>query len=151
MDPKRMKFFLIGTGFAAALGLLIVAGMQQPGGFAYYLTVSEFLAAPDRAADGFRVNGKVADGTITRLASGQDVRFTITDGATTMPVIYHGVIPDTFVDGAEVVVEGRLQNDGTFSAHTLLAKCPSKYEAGEEAPAAGLEASHQPAGVGGEN
>ena len=37
--------------------------------------------------------------------------------------------PDTFVDGSEVVVEGSLGADGVFVAHTLLAKCPSKYEA----------------------
>ena len=52
----------------------------------------------------------------------------------TLPVSYHGIIPDTFVDDAAVVVEGRLQEDGTFVAHELLAKCPSKYEAAETAP-----------------
>ncbi|NIV47932.1 MAG: hypothetical protein GWN46_14570, partial [Gammaproteobacteria bacterium] len=54
------------------------------------------------------------------------------DGAATLAVHYHGIIPDTFVDGADVVVEGQLQSDGVFSAHTLLAKCPSKYESADE-------------------
>ena len=56
------------------------------------------------------------------------------DSGATVPVVYHGVIPDTFVDDAAVVVEGRLQDDGAFTAHTLLAKCPSKYESADEAP-----------------
>ena len=49
----------------------------------------------------------------------------------TMSNRYHGIVPDTFVDNADVVVEGRLAGDGTFEAHTLLAKCPSKYEAAD--------------------
>jgi cytochrome c-type biogenesis protein CcmE len=54
------------------------------------------------------------------------------------------VIPDTFRDvpnvDDEVTAEGRLQKDGTFLAHQIMAKCPSKYDmkkrtqAGESAP-----------------
>jgi cytochrome c-type biogenesis protein CcmE len=52
----------------------------------------------------------------------------VTDGATTFPVDYRGLAPDTFTDGVDVVVEGRLGRDGTFHATTLLAKCASRYE-----------------------
>jgi cytochrome c-type biogenesis protein CcmE len=44
------------------------------------------------------------------------------------PVVYRGIIPDTFTDSVDVVVEGRLGRDGTFRATTLLAKCASRYE-----------------------
>ena len=119
--------------FALAMGLLIVAGMRQPGGYAYYLTVGEFLSHPaQQHRDGFRVNGKVAQGTIERLESGEDARFVITDGSQTMSVVYHGIIPDTFSDSVEVVVEGRLDASGTFQATTLLAKCASRYEMAPE-------------------
>ena len=43
------------------------------------------------------------------------------------------MVPDTFKHGAEVVVTGRVRDDGTFDASELLAKCPSKYEAAEPA------------------
>ena len=78
---------------------------------------------------GIRINGKVADGSIVRQKSGLDVRFDVTDGQSVLPVEFHGVVPDTVVDGADVVVEGGLRQDGTFVASSLLAKCPSKYEA----------------------
>jgi cytochrome c-type biogenesis protein CcmE len=133
MDGRRLKFFLLGAAMVATMGFLIVAGARQ-GGLAYYVTVSEFLDHPP-ATHGFRVNGQVAEGTIERLSSGLDVRFRMTDGRRILPVAYHGVIPDTFVDGADVVVEGSLGADGTFRAHTLLAKCPSKYEAADTAKA----------------
>ena len=63
-----------------------------------------------------------------------------------LAVNYHGIIPDTFVDGADVVVEGALSTDGTFDAHTLLAKCPSKYESADEYPDAGATAGSAAAG-----
>jgi len=53
-----------------------------------------------------------------------------------VPVSYAGLIPDTFKDDAEVVVEGVCNpDDPSFNATTLLAKCPSKYESrGDQHP-----------------
>lgn len=133
MDRKRIKFLLLGGGILVSMSFLLVIGMNRPGGLVYYLTVSEFMHEADPTAGEFRVNGKVEIGSIDRLPTGLDVRFVITDGTTALPVAYHGIIPDTFVDDASVVVEGHLQTDGTFVAQQLLAKCPSKYEAAEGA------------------
>ena len=41
---------------------------------------------------------------------------------------YHGLVPDTFKTGGEVVATGKLANDGTLVAETIMAKCPSKYD-----------------------
>ena len=131
MDRKRLKFLLLGVGIVATMGTLLIVGMNGPGGLSYYLSVSEFVAAPDQTGGGFRINGKVAEGSIVRESTGQDVAFVVTDGEAELAVRYHGIVPDTFVDNADVVVEGRLAGDGTFEAHTLLAKCPSKYEAAD--------------------
>lgn len=135
MDRKRIKFLVLGIGILATMGTLLIVGMSAPGGMSYFHTVSEFLDSPEQSRDGFRVNGKVTAGSIDRKPNGQDVSFVVSDGARSMPVIYHGIIPDTFVDDADVTVEGRLEQDGTFVAHTLLAKCPSKYEAADGASA----------------
>jgi cytochrome c-type biogenesis protein CcmE len=56
----------------------------------------------------------------------------MTDGKATYKVDYRGIIPDTFSDSVDVVVEGRLGDDGVFHATTLLAKCASRYEAAPE-------------------
>ncbi len=60
---------------------------------------------------------------------------------------YHGVVPDTFMENSEVVVEGSIRSE-VFEAHTLLAKCPSKYEAlaDEEAMKEAEAAGHPPSG-----
>ena len=57
----------------------------------------------------------------------------VEDGAVTYPVVYRGLAPDTFTDDVDVVVEGRLEPDGTFRATSLLAKCGSRYETTPEA------------------
>jgi len=133
MNPQRTKFLLLGAGIVLCMGVLLVTAMSGSDGLVYYLTVSEFLEHGDDAS-GVRVNGRVAIGSIERLASGEDVRFVMSDGRGTLPVAYHGIVPDTFVDDADVVVEGRLRADGVFEAHMLLAKCPSKYESADEPP-----------------
>ena len=137
MDRRRLKFLLLGLGVAGTMLFLLVLGVNRPGGFVYYLTVKEFVDGGGRQGGGYRVNGKVEPGTIDRHPSGQEVRFVMTDGAAKLRVAYHGIIPDTFVDEADVVVEGAMGPDGTFDATTLLAKCPSKYEAAASAKSRG--------------
>ena len=98
----------------------------------YYLTPTELstkLAADSTFRDiGVKVGARVVPGSIRRDPGGREYAFTVTDGARTFPVIYKGIAPDTFTDGVDVVVEGRMARDGTFHATTLLAKCASRYE-----------------------
>ena len=74
--------------------------------------------------------GKVV-GTPVGDAHAAGLRFTVRDvkGTATVPVLYHGTVPDLFGRGKDVVVQGRMRN-GVFVAQrdTLLTKCPSKYQ-----------------------
>jgi cytochrome c-type biogenesis protein CcmE len=108
-----------------AIGLLVARGAKKS--MVYYVTVSE-LVAKQRGADvdGLRVTGKVVPGSVEREEL--QLRFHMTDGTKAVPVEYSGVIPDTFSEEGEVVVEGCYKSDGTFDASFLMAKCPSKYE-----------------------
>lgn len=135
MDARRGKFVALGVGVAATMAFLVGVAVSRSGsgGLVYYVTVPEFLAQGGSTASNVRVNGKVVAGSIERLPTGQDVTFTMAGDGAEIRVAYHGIIPDTFVDGADVVVEGGLRPDGMFEASTLLAKCPSKYEAAEGA------------------
>jgi len=62
-------------------------------------------------------------------------------------VVYKGIIPDTFTDSVDVVVEGRLDSGNTFQATVLLAKCASRYENAPVKPGAPGEQGGHPAGV----
>lgn len=118
------------------VGFAILFGVGLKGSLVYYLTVSEFLdtGRRDDLGDHFRVNGNVVTGSIERTPGAPGARFLMSDGKRQLPVAYAKETPDTFVDGSEVVVEGSLGAGGTFVATTLLAKCPSKYEAQNRSP-----------------
>lgn len=128
MSGKLSPKILIAITLLIA-GFAVLFGVGLRGSLVYYLTVSEFLEQADRdLGENIRINGNVVEGSIERPASGLGATFLMTDGIHQLPVSYGKETPDTFVDGSEVVVEGVLGADGVFVAHTLLAKCPSKYE-----------------------
>lgn len=127
----HMKFVVAGGLILGTIGYLMFSGINDS--MVYYYSVPEVLAkAPELYGQGIRVSGHVDEGSIERDPSRSRVAFRVIDKTTekTIPVVYEGIIPDTFKEHAEVVVEGRYgESDQTFHATTLLAKCPSKYEA----------------------
>jgi cytochrome c-type biogenesis protein CcmE len=72
----------------------------------------------------------VVVGPVSGDARGDGLRFRTRDhdGATSVPVVYRGSVPDLFRPGRTVFMRGELQ-DGVFVAepNTLVTKCPSKY------------------------
>lgn len=128
LRSRNSKFFIGGAIIVLALGLLMFNSMQST--TVYYMTVGELQAkAATTQTDDVRVAAKVVDGTINWDAATSTGTFDVTDGTgASMPVVYQGLMPDTLKDGSDVVVEGKLDSTGTFTAHTLLSKCPSKYE-----------------------
>lgn len=106
----------------------------------YYHTIAE-LASLDasQARHRIRVGGDIRAGSIRRLPGRVD--FIIEQEGKSLPVSYVGrdPLPDTFVDGAQALVEGRQMPDGRFVAEKVQAKCASKYEAapGQERPGYG--------------
>jgi cytochrome c-type biogenesis protein CcmE len=125
---RRKTKLVVGLGvIVACLVYLVISGFE--GASVYYFTVSE-LQAKEAMTAGKRVKvaGKVVDGSIEQDRGTMEVRFRAEEGGHVIPVLYKGIVPDTFKDGAEVVVEGKRGSDGVFKAEMLLAKCPSKYE-----------------------
>ena len=123
----RKKRFLIG-GIIVFLAIGYLGFMGFQGSAVYYYMVSELMEQGSTIyGENVRVNGQVTPGSVEQEAQGTILRFTITDVEYSLPVVYQGIVPDTFKVGNEVVVEGQLNSDGIFQAHTLMPKCPSKY------------------------
>lgn len=92
----------------------------------YYKTPSEILlAAHDSNA---RLSGTVAQGSIVNDAARGTVTFVVTDGTTSLKVVYPGPAPDTLKDDALAVAEGSLGPDRVFHATNVFARCPSKFQ-----------------------
>ena len=126
----RTKFLAGGLVVLGTAGYLMASSIRDTG--VYYLTPTELAtkltADPGFRGTGVKIGARVVPGTIKRYPGGREYAFQVTDGARTVPVVYRGIAPDTFTDGVDVVVEGRMGEDGTFRATTLLAKCASRYE-----------------------
>ena len=111
----------------AATGFLVYTGLTD--NMVYYYHVDEFLTkATSLDGETIKVNGKVQKGSISK--ENMDYSFVIHGKPQNIvQVNYHGIVPDTFKDGSDVVVEGSYDRDARkFHATTLLAKCPTKYE-----------------------
>jgi cytochrome c-type biogenesis protein CcmE len=133
MKPRTK--FLIGGGLVlASAGYLMASSISETG--MYYVTPTELTtkiaADPTLHGVGIKLGARVVPGSIKRAPGGREYAFVVTDGAREIPVQYRGIAPDTFTDGVDVVVEGRMGQDGTFRATTLLAKCASRYESAPE-------------------
>ena len=145
---RRPRFGRLAIGIVlvgAALAYLVYAGTRD--NLVYYYEVDEVQAAAAKTDGRIRISGDVVPGSIVKDEKAREIRFAIeaskmADGAqagaagsaagASIPVVYAGTVPDIFREGIQVVVEGRMTEDGTFRAETLLAKCPSKYqEAGQ--------------------
>ena len=128
---RRVRFVVGFVIILSAIGILVARGAKNS--MVYYVTVSELLTKP-RGEDlkGLRVTGKVVEGSVDRKDF--NLGFKMTDGENAIPVAYSGVVPDTFGEKGEVVVEGKFLQNGTFEANFLMAKCPSKYEMSPDDP-----------------
>ena len=116
--------------FLGGIGYLLFSGFSQNS--VYFMEVSEALAMTPDELGSARLFGTVKAGKIERHEEGLGVTFILEDAANkqvVLPVVYKGAVPDTFKAGAEVIVEGNI-DDATkaFQARTLMTKCPSKYE-----------------------
>jgi cytochrome c-type biogenesis protein CcmE len=126
---KARRKFLIGSGIiVVTLVSLAYVGFTQSK--TYYHTITELSTLQGSALhQRMRVSGNVRNGSILRAAGRVD--FVLEEQGRTVPVSYVGrdPLPDTFKDGAQALVEGRMKPDGRFEAEQIQAKCASKYEA----------------------
>lgn len=140
---KQRKFLLAATLVIGLVGYLMVTGMRDS--MVFFLTPAEVLARvatdPTIHDDGLRVGGRVVPGTVSYDARTLDLSFQIVDIETelaggespaTFPVSFQGPLPETFEEGADVVISGRFTSAGVFQATEVLTKCGSRYEAGIE-------------------
>lgn len=123
------KLYLVGA--LVLLGVLIYLMTSTfKSSLQYYVTVSELQASENKYVNHIvKVAGIATDIQRVESADGLVHAFTVTEGGHQQKVIYKGLVPDTFKEGAEVVVTGNLSDSGEFIGTELLAKCASKYEA----------------------
>jgi len=122
----KRKLILITVLAMSVIGYLVYAGVRDT--MVYYLTVSELVQQGLQSSNGgVRVGGKVLEGSIIWDPKDLRLRFIMRDDRATLPVVYQGVVPDSFKQGRKVIIEG-IYADGLFTASQIMPTCPSRYE-----------------------
>jgi cytochrome c-type biogenesis protein CcmE len=119
---------VVALGIATAL---VLTAFQK--NLVFFFTPSQVAANEAPSGRTFRIGGMVLEGSVKR--DGVEVRFSVTDTAKSIPVVYRGALPDLFREGKGVVAQGELGGDGVFRAREVLAKHDENYMPPEAAEA----------------
>jgi cytochrome c-type biogenesis protein CcmE len=131
--------------FISAISLAVVLAVGL-GFYALSGNSSEY-AHPGELVEGkaYTLNATVAAGApadpALRAQSAEGLRFAVHkkgDPKETIQIDYRGTVPDQFKVGRDIVVKGELR-DGVFYADrgSMIAQCPSKFQAKEDTTAGG--------------
>lgn len=128
MKAKHQRLVLVVLALVALIGAALLASYALRNQASYFYLPEQMEADPPEIGQAVRLGGMVAPGSLTMLADGITVTFTVTGRENSaVAVQYSGILPDLFVEGSGVVAEGRLGADGTFVADNLLAKHDENY------------------------
>ena len=126
MKPKNQRLVLVSVALVAVLVAVLLAMWGLRDRASYFYTPADIAAG--KAPDGrvARLGGMVEKDSVRHGADGVTIRFVVTDGEATTPVMFRGIPPELFREGSGAVAEGRMQN-GVFVADTILAKHDERY------------------------
>jgi len=133
---KRHKRIVFIVASLAALGLataLVLGAFRN--NLVFFFSPTQVMAKEAPVGKTFRIGGLVQSGTLKRDSDGLTIRFSVTDTATSIPVVYKGILPDLFKEGRGCVAQGRVGGDGVFYADQIMAKHDENYMPPEAARA----------------
>jgi cytochrome c-type biogenesis protein CcmE len=123
---RKRRAIIAGAVCVGAIVAIVVLAVVLSENVVFFRTVSEAVQhRPSEQGDRLRVAGAVVPGTIAETATG--VRFEITDGKATIPIVQQGDTPGLFKDGAPVVCEGRWSQGAAFDSDRILIKHGNEY------------------------
>ncbi len=128
-----LSVFIVG----GALTALLFTTMAESADF--YKKVDEVMVSPETwYGKSMNLHGYVVDGSIEKRPNSLDYRFKVRNGDHVVLATYTGTVPDTFKDGAEVVLSGTLSPEGfKVRRDGVMAKCPSRYDPDQQAASPG--------------
>lgn len=122
---KKRRIQIILVAFVA-LGLSTgLMGYAMRDGINFFRSPTQVVEKPPVPDEVFKLGGMVVEGSLKHEPGGA-ISFVVTDTKTDIPVLFSGVPPDLFKEGAGMVGTGKMQS-GTFVASEILAKHDEKY------------------------
>lgn len=120
---QRMYFVLAGLCVLGVAAALVLTAFEDS--LVFFHSPSDLTEKQIPAGQNVRLGGLVEEGSVTK--DGVTVHFKVTDLATSVPVLFKGLLPDLFREGQGVVTEGSLNENGVFIATNVLAKHDENY------------------------
>jgi cytochrome c-type biogenesis protein CcmE len=132
---KRIALILGGLAILAVAATLVLNAFRS--NLVFFFSPTQVAAGEAPQGKSFRIGGMVKEGSLQRQPDGVTLRFVVTDTEKDMTVAYKGILPDLFQEGKGVVAQGKLAEDGVFTASEVLAKHDENYMPPEAAKAVG--------------
>src|SRR5262245_47337378 len=132
MTHRYIKIGVTALVLTLAFAGLLWTTLQD--GTEYYKHVDEVMSNPTQwEGKPMQLHGFVVPGSIERKRDSFEYRFKLQNNGSVIAASYEGIVPDTFKDESEVVLSGKLSQDGFHTKRDgIMAKCPSKYEASKK-------------------
>jgi len=124
---KRIKYLIVIVLVLLSGGFLV---LKLSGSGDLYMTPAEFKAERNSSSNEvLKIGGLVMNSSVSAPEGGgaTEIKFELKDAKESLSVIYQGIIPNTFRDGAIVIAEGTLNDKEIFRASRILVKCPENY------------------------
>ena len=118
---KRLAVFAVIAALLSGGIFLVLSALQD--NIVLFFTPSE-LTPVKMTAKQLRIGGLVEEGSVQ--IDGLQARFSITDSAAVVSVLYTGALPDLFREGRGIIAQGRFE-DNIFRAANVLAKHDENY------------------------
>ena len=118
---KRLAVFAVIAALLSGGSFLVLSALQD--NIVLFFTPSE-LTPEKMTARQLRIGGLVEEGSVQ--IDGLEARFSITDSAAVVSVLYDGALPDLFREGQGIIAQGRFE-DNIFRAENVLAKHDETY------------------------
>ncbi|WP_296766618.1 cytochrome c maturation protein CcmE [Sediminimonas sp.] len=122
---KKRRIQVIALAAVALIVSTVLIGYAMRDGINFFRAPSQVVAEPPGPSEVFRIGGLVEDGTLKRGES-EVIRFSVTDGGASVPVVFKGVLPDLFAENQGMIGTGSYVN-GVFEATEILAKHDEDY------------------------
>lgn len=128
--PKKLQFTLVGLGFSLALIYLLVTGIQATGVEYVEFTELDKITQKNEPTS-IKITGKVKKESLNYDPHKPLINFQLSgpEKQDSVRVRYEGMKPDAMREEGHVIIEGKYRPGKNYvQAHTLLAKCPSRYK-----------------------
>jgi cytochrome c-type biogenesis protein CcmE len=125
---KKQRFILGVSVVIVLLAYLVIIEVPSPN-----YEVSQAVANKANLTDKvIQINGTIVRGTDNWDSFNRTLTFKLSDGISTIDVIYAGEKPnlppqEDNESNVQAVVTGKFDDNDVFMAYQMLTKCPSKY------------------------